>query len=350
MTGRPFSVGVTRDFRRPDGSFAFSPAADLTTIELAPGIDWEFLADDLPELTPALLEGYDALLHFSTRVSAASLDGVERLVLLARSGVGLDFIDMRACTERGIAVTITPQPVARAMASAAVAFVLALSHRLVERNVLIHEGRWQEGRFGILGMGLTGRTLGVIGFGRIGREVVRLLRPWDMRTLVSAPRLTAEDASTNDVERVKLDELLTESDVVVIACPLKPETHHLLDAKRLSLMKPTAFLVNVARGAIVDQAALAAALGRGELGGAGLDVFEDEPIELSDPLFALDNVVAAPHALGYWDQLFKGCIDSACRAIFAVREGRVPDHVANPEVLDSALFRRKLDELRVSAA
>jgi phosphoglycerate dehydrogenase-like enzyme len=350
MTGRPFAVGVTRDFRRQDGSFAFSPAADLDAIDRAAGIAWEFVAEDLPELTPALLRDYDALLHFSARVSAASLDGVDRLVLLARSGVGLDFIDLTACTERGIVVTITPEPVARAMASAAVTFVLALSHRLLERNDLVREGRWQEGRFGILGTGLTGRTLGVIGFGRIGREVVRLLKPWDMRTLVSTPRLSLEDAATNGVELVELDELLAESDFVVIACPLKPDTHHLLDRERLALMKPTGFLVNVARGAIVDQAALAAALARGELAGAGLDVFEEEPIEHSDPLMKLDNVVAAPHALGYWDQLFRGCIDSACRAIFAVREGRVPEHVANPEVLDAPGFHRKLDGLRVSAA
>jgi D-3-phosphoglycerate dehydrogenase len=350
MTGEPFSVGVTRDFRRADGSFAFAPAADLGAIERAPGIEWEFLADDLSELTPELLYDYDALLHFSTRVTAASLEGVDRLVLLARSGVGLDFIDMTACTERGIAVTITPEPVARAMASAAVAFVLALSHRLVERNALLRDGRWQDGRFGILGLGLTGRTLGVIGFGRIGREVVRLLRPWDMRALVTAPRLTADDATANGVERVELDELLAQSDFVVIACPLKPETQHLLDRERLALMKPSAYLVNVARGAIVDQAALAAALGRGELAGAGLDVFEREPIEASDPLLALDNVLAAPHALGYWDQLFEGCIESACRAIFAVRDGRVPEHVANPEVLDNDLFHRKLDGRRMSAA
>jgi D-3-phosphoglycerate dehydrogenase len=341
-----FRVGVTRDFRRSDGSFAFAPAADLGSLEAAPGIEWEFVRADVAELTPGLLSDYDALFHFSTRVSAASLEGIDRLLLLARSGVGLDFIDVAACTERGIAVTITPEPVARAMASAAVAFVLALSHRLVERNTLFHKGRWQEGRFGLFGVGLTNRTLGIIGFGRIGREVVRLLEPWEMRTLVSTPRLSAEEATARRVEHVELDELLAESDYIVVACPLKPDTHHLLDADRLALMKSTAFLVNVARGPIVDQAALTASLREGRLAGVGLDVFEQEPIDPADPLLGMENVVAAPHALGYWDELFRGCVQSASRAILDVASGRVPEHLANPAVLDNPEFREKLHRLR----
>jgi phosphoglycerate dehydrogenase-like enzyme len=343
-----FRVGLTRDFRRPDGSFVFAPAADLGPLERIPGVEWEYVREDVAELTPELLRDYDALFHFSTRVSAASLEGIDRLVLLARSGVGLDFIDLPACTKRGIAVTITPDPVTRAMASAAVAFVLGLSHRLVERNTLFHAGHWEEGRFGIIGMGLTGRTLGVIGFGRIGREVVRLLAPWEMRALVATPRLSAEDAAAHGVEHVELDALLAESDVVVVACPLKPETHHLLDARRLALMRPTAFLVNVARGPIIDQAALTASLRAGRLAGAGLDVFEQEPIEPADPVVGLVNVVAAPHALGYWDELFRGCVESACQAISDVAGGRVPDHVANPAVLENALFHEKLQRLRAA--
>jgi phosphoglycerate dehydrogenase-like enzyme len=342
---RSFRVGVTRDFRRPDGSFAFAPAADLGALERIPGLEWEFVHDDPPELTPDLLRDYDALFHLSPQVTAASLEGIERLVLLARSGVGLDFIDLPACTERGVAVTITPEPVTRAMASAAVAFVLALSHRLAERNTFFHAGRWQEGRFGLLGMGLTGRTLGLIGFGRIGREVVRLLEPWEMRALVATPRLSVEDAAAHRVEHVELDTLLAESDVVVVACPLKPETRGLLDARRLALMKPTAFLVNVARGPIVDQGALVAALREGRLAGAGLDVFEEEPIDPADPLVGMENVVAAPHALGYWDELFRGCVASACRAILDVAGGRVPDHVVNPEVLETTVFHEKLQRV-----
>jgi D-3-phosphoglycerate dehydrogenase len=346
MTAQLFRVGVTRDLRRPDGSFAFEPATDLSALESRPGIEWSYLAEDLPEATPSLLREWDALLHLSTRVSASSLDGVERLVLLAREGVGLDAIDLDACTERGIAVTIAPGPVARAMASAAVAFLLALSHRLVERNALFHAGRWDEARFDLLGVGLTGRTVGVIGFGRIGREVIALLKPWQVRGLVATPRLTAEDAAAHDVTHVDLETLLSESDFVVVACPLTPETHHLLSGERLSLMKPTAFLINVARGAIVDQAALTEAIHEGRLAGAGLDVFEREPVEPSDPLIGLENVVAAPHAIGYWDELFSGCIASACDAIFDVAEGRVPSHVANPAVLSNPLFTSKLDRLR----
>jgi phosphoglycerate dehydrogenase-like enzyme len=166
-----------------------------------------------------------------------------------------------------------------------------------------------------------------------------------MRVLVSTPRLSEADAEERGVVRVDLDHLLREADVVVVACPLKPETFHLLDARRLALLKPSAVLVNVARGAIVDQAALVAALREGRIAGAGLDVFEREPVLAGEDILDAPNVVAAPHSLAYTDQLFRGTVESACRAIAAVATGAVPDQLANPAVLENARFTDKLARL-----
>jgi phosphoglycerate dehydrogenase-like enzyme len=131
--------------------------------------------------------------------------------------------------------------------------------------------------------------------------------------------------------------------VVVVACPLTPETHHLLDAERLALLKRGALLVNVSRGPIVDQKALADALYEGRLGGAGLDVFEEEPVDPDDPILRAPGFVGAPHSLGYSDELFRRCVADACSAILDVAAGRVPRDVVNPDVLESPLFREKLD-------
>lgn len=332
-----FRIGVTRDTRRSDGGLAFAPFG-FTALEEA-GLEWHFLAEDARPLTPDLLRDLDGLYHFSPPVTAASLDGVERLALIARHGVGLDFIDLPACTARGVAVTITPDGVTGPMASAAVALVLALAHRLRERDQALHAGDWSPaGRFEPQGTGLHGRTLGLVGYGRIGREVVRLLGPWEMRVLVTQRTPVAEPG----VEHVALDELLSRADVVVVACPLTAETRGLLDARRLGLLRPGALLVNVARGAIVDQQALADGLREGRLAGAGLDVFDPEPFPVADPLLALPGVVGAPHSLGYTDQLLAGCIGDACAALLAVAAGRIPAHVANPEVLDHPRFQEKL--------
>lgn len=336
-----FRVGVTRDIRAPDGSFAIQPI-NLERLEAEPDIEWEFLAEDEPELGPELIDDYDAIFHFSRQVTARSLEKADRLALIARHGVGLDFIDVDACTERGIAITITPDGPPRPMASAALALMLALSHGLVPRHLAVTERRWAEGRFDIIGVGLTDRTLGLIGFGRIGREVAQLVKPYGMRTLVSTPRLAADDAEAAGVEHVELDELLAESDFVVVACPLKPETHHLLDASRLGSMKQGAFLINVARGPIVDQRALVDALKSGQIAGAGLDVFEQEPIAPDDPLLELGNVVVAPHSLGYTDDLFRRCVESTCAAILDVAAGRVPEHLVNSAVLDHPDFQAKI--------
>lgn len=336
-------VGVTRDLRAPDGSFALGPVG-LGALERA-GLSWKFLAEDREELTPDLLRPFHALLHFGGAVSGDSLAGVERLALIARHGVGVDMVDLDACTEAGVAVSITPEGVRRPMASAAVALVLALAHRLVERDALVRQGRWREGRLPLVGTGLAGRVLGIVGFGRIGREVARLLRPWGMRVLVATPRLSPEEAAEHGVRRVSLEQLLRRADVCVVCCPLTPQTRGLLDARRLALMKPTALLVNVARGPIVDEGALVDALRSGRLAGAGLDVFAEEPLPPRHPLLHLDNVVLAPHALGYTDELFRGCVREACRAVLALARGRAPAHLANPEVRRSRRFREKLRAL-----
>jgi phosphoglycerate dehydrogenase-like enzyme len=332
-----YRVGVTRESFLPYG---------LGPLDRA-GIAWELLAEETAELTPDQIASYDALLHSAARVTATTLDGADRLALLARHGVGLDMVDLEACTMRGVAVTITPEGIRTPMASSALALILALTHRLLDRDRAVRDGRWTEGRSGPIGLGLRGRTLGVIGFGTIGRELVRLIAPYEMQILVTTPRLSAGEAEASGVTAVELDALLRAADVVVVACPLNAETQRLLDARRLALLKPSALLVNVARGGIVDQAALVAALREGRLAGAGLDVFEVEPLPSDDELLELGNVVVSPHALGYTDELFRGCVESACAAIAAVGCGRIPAHVANPAVLANARFTEKLRRLSV---
>jgi phosphoglycerate dehydrogenase-like enzyme len=333
-----FQVAVTRDVRRPDGTFTFAPY-DLQPLERA-GIPWRFLEEDV--LVPEALADVDGLYHYATPLPTTTLDGVERLAVIARHGVGLDYLDVNACTERGIAVTITPDGVTRPMASAAATLVLALAHRLVDRDRALHEGDWGAGRFLPRGTGLSARTLGVIGYGRIGRETVRLLEPWGMRVLVTQRTPVAEEGVTH----VTLDELLGEADVIVVACPLTDATRGLLDRRRLGLMKPTAFLVNVARGAIVDQAALVDALRDERLAGAGVDVVHPEPLPADDPLLSAPNLIGAPHSLGYTDELLRGCVEQACQSLIDVASGLVPRDLANPEVVENTRFVEKLGRFR----
>jgi phosphoglycerate dehydrogenase-like enzyme len=227
-----------------------------------------------------------------------------------------------------VLVTITPDGVRRPMAAGAMAFVLALAHRLHEMDRHVRAGGWD--RFAHVGVGLDGRVLGLIGLGNVGRELAGLAAPFGLEIVAADPAPRDVPAG---VRLVELDELLAGADVVVIACPLTAETHHLLDARRLALLRPSALLVNVARGPIVDQTALAEALAEGRLAGAALDVFEQEPITADDPLLRLDNVLLAPHAVGLTDEIFRLTGASVARAVEAVASGRVPAHLVNPEAL-----------------
>jgi len=335
-----FRVGLTRDFLRPDGTLGFGDIG-LDVLKTRPNVAYEFLAEDTPELTPAQIRDYDALLVLAPRITATTLQGAERLALVARFGVGYDSVDVDACTKNGVILTITPDGVRRPVAVSVVAYVLALSLKLTIKDRLVRDGRWGD-KLNYMGTGVTGRTLGVIGMGNIGREILALARPLGMRHLATDPYLSSEQARSIGVELVDLETLLRQSDFISINCALTPETHHLINAPRLALMKPTAYLINTARGPIVDQRALTDALRAGRIQGAALDVFEREPIDAADPLLELENVILGPHGICWTDECFHGNGVSACESILAVASGQIPHYVVNRAATEHPLFLRKL--------
>ena len=340
MAERPFKVGFSRDILLPDGELAFSDIG-LDILDAAPGVEREFFSENADELTPAMIEPYDALFLAGSRVTEATLAGNDRLAIIARWGVGYDNVDVEACTRRGIVLTITPEGVRRPVAVAALTFMLALSTRLVEKDRLTREGRWAEKTL-YNGVGLTGKTLGLVGLGNIGREIARLVRPLDMRVIAFDPYARLAAADEVGASLVALDDLLRASDFVCVTCALTPETRRLIDAERLALLKPTSYLINVARGPIVDQVALTECLRERRIAGAGLDVFEVEPIDPNDPLLKLDNVLVNPHALAWTDEIFRGNGRSACESIAAVARGEVPQYVVNREAISHPRFQRRL--------
>jgi D-3-phosphoglycerate dehydrogenase len=338
---RPFRVGLTRDFLKPDGTLGFGDIG-LSVLEQAEGISWEFMPASSAELRPEEIRDYDALLLLAPRLTAQSLAGCERLAIVARFGVGYDNVDVDACTRHNVLLTITPDGVRRPVAVSALAFLLALSHKMFLKDRLTRKGRWAE-KLEYMGTGLTGRTLGLIGLGNIGREISAVVRPLDMRHVAHDPYASAALADAAGVELVTLEELLRRADFVIVCCALTTQTRHLLNAERLSLLRPTAYLINVARGPIIDQAALTAVLRERRIAGAALDVFEQEPVDPRDPLLALDNVIVAPHAICWTDELFHGNGRAACRSILDVAAGRIPQHVVNRAVLEQPGLQAKLD-------
>src|SRR5262245_53386625 len=337
----PFRVGITRDFLKPDGTIGFGDIG-LGLLDEAPGVRRDFLAEDARERRPDEVRGLDALLVLGPRVTRSTLEGADRLAIVARFGVGYDNVDVEGCTQAGVLLTITPDGVRRPVAVSAITLLLALSHKLLIKDRLTRAGRWAE-KLDHMGQGVTGRVLGIIGLGNIGREVCLLARPLGCRCLATDPPVSAGAAAEAGAELVSLEDLLRRSDHVIVTCALTPETRHLLDGARIALMKPTAYLINVARGPIVDQEALVEALRAKRIQGAGLDVFEAEPVDPKDPLLALDIVTPAPHAICWTDECSHANGGSACRSILEVAGGRLPGQVVvNLAVLESPLLREKL--------
>ncbi len=337
----PFRIGFSADFCDQHGQPVF-PDIGLSLLEGVPRLAHEFVAEYREEYSPQQLSDYDVLISLRPRVTAQSLAGISRLCAIGRCGVGYDNVDLEACTEHGIAVFITPGGVVRPVGESIVLLVLALSHHLLRKDRQVRRGLWAESTRA-LGREPRQRVVGTIGLGNIASEAIRLLRVFDVsRFLAFDPYVSSDRAAQLGVEAVSLEDLLRQSDYVLVNCPLTPQTRGLLGKPQFALMKPDAVLINTARGPIVVEGALVEALQTGRIAGAALDVFETEPLSPSSPLVAMENVILTSHSIAWTEELFRDMGRIDCQGALAIYRGEVPDHVVNPKALSSPAFLQKL--------
>lgn len=339
-----FRVALSSDFLKADGSPAF-PEFDLSPLHDA---DVEtFHLQSVGEVAASELEDVDALILLGHQFTRNSIPRNGRLAVVARFGVGFDNVDVEACTENGIATVITPDGVRRPVAVSIITLMLALTGKLFVMDRLARMGPdgWAQ-KTDHNGVGLVGLTLGSVGFGNIGQEMFRMAAPFDMKFMASDPYADAAAARDLGVELVDLRTLFGTADIVCVNCLLNEDTEKLVGSDLLSLMKPTAYLINTSRGPIVDQAALLEVLQEGRIAGAGLDVLEKEPPDANDPILKLDNVIVTPHALCWTDQLFGGIGASDVRAVLDVLKGEVPTGLVDAAIADSPGWRAKLENCR----
>ncbi len=340
-----FRIGLDRGFLNVQGEIAWGDIG-LTALDRAPNVTYEFMDERTAELTPAQIRPYHGLILGGPRVTRRTFsEGVDRLVVIARHGVGFDTIDVDACTENDVALCTTPTASKHPVASASFTYLMVLAKRLFDKDRLVRQGGWDL-RGAYCGNEIQGKTLGIVGFGNTGSELARLVAPFEMRVLAFDPYASAEVAQRLGVQLTTLDELLRQADFVCIHALLTEQTRGLIGARELALMKPTAYLINCARGAIVDQRALTKALQERRIAGAGLDVFETEPLSVDDPLIRLDNVVLSPHTAAHTRELSIAMGEVNSQQMLAVARGEPPPHVVNQAVLTRPGFQAKLRRLR----
>jgi D-3-phosphoglycerate dehydrogenase len=279
------------------------------------------------ELT-GLVKGIDGWIAGLDEIDASVIAAADRLKVIARYGVGFDRVDVAVATRRGIVVTNTPGANSSAVAELTIGLMLAVGRQICQSNQAVRSGRWPR----ITGVGLAGKTVGLVGFGSIGREVARRLAPFGCRVLAADPYVRPEVVSECGVVPAPLDELLPVSDFVCLHAAATPETAGLVNDAFLGKMKAGAFLVNTARGELLDEAALAQSLESGRLAGAALDCFSKEPPGSDHPLLQLPQVIATSHTGAHTDEAVNSMGRMALDACLAVLRGERPAHIVNPEV------------------
>ncbi len=282
------------------------------------------------ELIP-LLDGVDAVVAAVDAYTAAVFAACPQLKIVSRWGIGIDSIDLDAATAAGVVVTNTPGTTTEAVADYAFALLLASARRVVEGEQAVRAGLWAE----LTGPLVCGKTLGLVGYGQIGRAVARRAAGFGMTVLAYDPYQTAADGA----ELVPLERLLAESDFISLHAAVTPETRGLIDARALALVKPSAHLINTGRGALIDDAALCAALHEGRLAGAALDVFSAEPLPADHPLRDAPRCLLTPHTAYNATEAAVDTSSMAADNILRLAQGQPGAAVCNPEVLSAANLR-----------
>ena len=278
-----------------------------------------------PQELASLLQGVSAAIVSTDPFDRSVFPAAPELRVVARLGVGFDTIDLDAATEAGVVVTTTRGALEGTVADHTIALMLGLLRRTAQNDASMRRGEWVRGA-GLSGWDLHGSTVGLVGYGTIGRIIARRLSGFDTEILVSDPFVQPEPG----IQLVGLEELLRRAQVVSLHAPLTPATRGMIGAAELRLMRPDAILLNLARGGIVDEDRLEEALIAGRIRGAALDVFEREPPDLTRPLFQLPNVLLSPHVAGFSEASIRNMLRQASRSVVAVLSGQRAEHVVNP--------------------
>jgi len=286
----------------------------------------------IPALREAMAD-VDGVLVRVAPMTRELFDAAPRLKVIGKHGVGVDNIDIPAATERGIAVCNTPEANSEGVASHAITLMLAVSRRLLECDAFVRAGRW-SGKDELMGRELLGKTLSIVGTGRIGGRLAQICQAaFDMKVYAYDPYVTAEAMAAKGITKLEtVDELMPVADFVSIHTPLTPATQGIVGARQFNLMKKTAYLINTSRGPVVDESALIDALKEGKIAGAGLDVFEKEPPAPDNPLLQMKNVILSPHMGGASEESMERMATHAAAGILAVLRGERPKYLLNKEV------------------
>ncbi|MBT4889200.1 MAG: dehydrogenase [Rhodospirillales bacterium] len=337
-----FQVKLTADFLQADGTQTYQDIG-LALLDKAPDLSYTYFDTHKSEISPDQLIATDAIICLTPRVTKATLASADRLTMISRFGVGYDSVDVDACTDADVLLTITAGGVNYSVAEAVMTFMLAISHNLRIKDRLVRNGAWDE-RSAYMGSELRDRTLGIIGLGGIGTALSGMVNGFRMKPVIAFdPFLPKEQAAEIGVELVDLETLMQTADFVSINCPLTNQTRDLIGQNELALMKPTAYLINTARGGIVNEAALLDVLKNKQIAGAALDCHEVEPVPEDYEIAKLDNVILAPHAIAWTNEMFRDLGKIACQQTIDLSMGKIPLGVVNKAVLDKPGFQSKLN-------
>jgi phosphoglycerate dehydrogenase-like enzyme len=343
-----FRIALTADFFSTDGSAKFRDVG-LSVLREHPGVEYTALKEFYGQLQNTQLNGISGLITMGVGITANSLARADDLLAIARFGVGYDDIDVNACTEADIVFLTTPGAVDRSMAEATVTWMLALSHYVRAKDQLVRQGRWDLA-LDFMGCELRDRTFGSIGFGGIAKATVKLLNGWDMgQPLAYDPYVPPSVIESYGAKPMSLNDVMAQADFVSIHCPLNNETRNLITKVQLSLMKKDAYLINTARGGIVNEDDLFEALSNDQIAGAAIDCFVGEPFSEPHRFSKLENALLAPHAIGLTNEIFRDIGAAALRGIVELAYGRKPvKGIINPEVFLRESFQDKWERLRVA--
>jgi len=305
----------------------------LAGLELLGDIAEVIVNEKISEVRAEDIKDVDAIIAGDSKITANSLKLTERLKVIGRFGAGVDSVDIKACTEKGIILFNVPRINAESVVEHVIGMMVALSKNFRSLDKLVRDGFWSK-KSKMIGNEIWKKTLGIIGAGNVGSLLARRVKVFDMGVLICDPFISEAKAKELGVELVDLETLLRESDYISINCPLTDKTKGMIGEKELKSMKNTAFIINTARGGIIKEDALYKALKEGWIKGAGIDVLENEPVT-EHPLFELDNVLLTPHFASWTAEAFQRVAMKTCQNIRKALRGGVPDNVVNKEVLKS---------------